>query len=93
MPRGNVNVLKYSPELTSRRLLKSVQYVSVFILEGVHPDAEQLPDTQVTGSFGPITPLAAMVVAVHPHPAKLRRHEYLSRTIKAAEEPDVAVLL
>ncbi len=70
-----------------------MQYVCVFILEAVHPDAEQLPDTQVTALEGPIKVFEAMVALVHPHPAKLRRHEYLSRTIKAAEEPDVAVLL
>jgi hypothetical protein len=69
MPRGNVNVLKNSPELTSRRLLKSVQYVSVFILEEVHPDAEQLPDTQRTALGGPIKVCEAMSEALHPHPA------------------------
>jgi hypothetical protein len=60
MPSGNVNVLKYSPVLTSVRRLKSVQYVAVFILVGVHPDAEQFPDRQVRGKTVPIIPLAAM---------------------------------
>jgi len=68
MPSGNVNVLKYSPVLTSVRRLKSVQYVAVFILEVVHPDAEQLPDTQVTALTDPIKVCEAMVAAVHPHP-------------------------
>ncbi len=34
-----------------------------------------------------------MVAAVHPHPGKLLRHEYRSRTRKTAVGPDVAVLL
>jgi hypothetical protein len=67
MPSGNVNVLKNSPELTSVRRLKSVQYVAVFILEVVHPDAEQLPDTQVTALTDPINPFEAMVALVHAH--------------------------
>ncbi len=50
------------------RRLKSVQYVAVFILVGVHPDAEQLPDTQVTAETDPIKVLAAISEALHPHP-------------------------
>ncbi len=73
------------------RRSKSVQYVCVFILVGVH--ATQLPDTQVTALDGPIKPLEAMVAAVHPHPGKLLRHEYRSRIRKLAEVPDVALLL
>jgi len=34
-----------------------------------------------------------MVEALHPHPGKLLRHEYRSRTRKTAVGPDVAVLL